>query len=106
MLLKNETREPLEDLLCLCKYVEEDSMQALFRELRFFRNLEERGFFSIPETKEIAVYYEVLRKMAKENERQLQKVKNLLTVINDNMTSSESAKNVEELLNQVTTSIK
>lgn len=102
MLLKNETREPLEDLLCLCKYVEEDSMQALFRELRFFRNLEERGFFCIPETKEIAAYYEVLRKMAKENERQLQNVKNLLMVINDNMTSDESAKNVEELMNQVT----
>lgn len=101
MLLKNERREPLEDLLKICKYVEEDSAHAFYRELRFFGNLEERGFFSIPEAKEIAAYYEVLRKMTKENERQLQKVKNLLTVINDNMTSGESQKNVEELMEQM-----
>ena len=96
-MLNNKHEEPLSDLFRMCKYVEEDCSRAFYRELQLFWELESRGFFKIEGTEEFAQYFTMFRKMAKENEVQLQRINNILKVMNDNIKKEGSLQTLDEL---------
>lgn len=97
MILNNKHEEPLSDLFRMCKYVEEDCSRAFYRELQLFWELESRGFFKIEGTEEFAQYFVMFRKMTKENEVQLQRINNILKVMNDNIKKEGSLQTLDEL---------
>lgn len=97
MKLSKPADEPLSDLFYVLNTVRDDTYKAFYRERQLFWMLENRGFFNIPETADIALYADVFKKMSKENENQLQQIEHLLKVINDEMKKSEHLQEMHSL---------